>query len=214
MDKKDISSHTPMMQQYLRLKQEAGSHLLFYRMGDFYEMFYDDAKRGAKLLDLTLTNRGTSNGKPVPMAGIPVHSMEGYLARLVAMGESVAICEHTSDPAKSKGLVERRIVRTVTPGTLTDEALLPGDDDRLIASLISGKISRKDYVGLAWINLASGEFKVCQLEADMTTNELARLNPAELVLADNQKSPTQILSTITIVPQWHFDKESAYHTLT
>src|SRR5690625_9464 len=114
MDKGDLSKHTPMMRQYLRLKQQAGPHLLLYRMGDFYEMFYEDARKGARLLDLTLTQRGVSNAEPVPMAGIPVHAVEGYLARLVALGESVVICEQTSDPAKSKGLIEREIVRTIT----------------------------------------------------------------------------------------------------
>ncbi|WP_338405322.1 DNA mismatch repair protein MutS, partial [Achromobacter xylosoxidans] len=124
------AGHTPMMQQYLRLKAEAGPLLLFYRMGDFYEMFYEDAERGARLLNLTLTKRGSSNGTPIPMAGLPVHAMEQYLARLVAMGESVAICEQIGDPAASKGPVERRIVRIVTPGTLTDDALLPAKADR------------------------------------------------------------------------------------
>ena len=121
----DVSGHTPMMQQYLRLKAEAGEHLLLYRMGDFYELFYEDAERGARLLNLTLAKRGMSNGVPVPMAGVPFHSVEGYLARLVALGESVAICEQVGDPAASKGPVERRIVRIVTPGTLTDDALCP-----------------------------------------------------------------------------------------
>ena len=107
------AGHTPMMQQYLRLKEEAGSILLFYRMGDFYEMFFDDAVRTAKMLNLTLTKRGTSNGEPIPMAGVPVHAMEQYLARLVALGESVAICEQIGDPATSKGPVERKIVRIV-----------------------------------------------------------------------------------------------------
>src|SRR5699024_1798580 len=115
-------------------------------------------KHGARLLDLTLTHRGVSNGAPIPMAGIPFHSMEGYLARLVALGESVAICEQVSDPAASKGLVERKIVRTVTPGTLTDDALLPSKDDRLIAAMLSVRIRRQHRTGLAWMNLANGEF--------------------------------------------------------
>src|SRR5690606_8915669 len=130
MEKQDLSSHTPMMRQYLALKEEAGSHLLLYRMGDFYELFYEDAERASRMLSLTLTKRGSSNGAPIPMAGVPVHSLEGYLARLVAMGESIAICEQIGDPATSKGPVERKIVRIVTPGTLTDEALLPSKSDR------------------------------------------------------------------------------------
>ena len=147
-----------MMQQYLRLKNEAGPLLLFYRMGDFYEMFYEDAERGARLLNLTLTKRGSSNGTPIPMAGIPVHAMEQYLARLVALGESIAICEQIGDPATSKGPVERRIVRIVTPGTLTDDALLPAKADRTLASVYIGGNARAPRAGLAWLNLASGDF--------------------------------------------------------
>src|SRR5690554_3109370 len=130
MTQPDLSGHTPMMRQYLGLKAQAPSYLLFYRMGDFYELFYEDAERGARLLNLTLTKRGNSNGEPIPMAGVPFHSLEGYLARLVALGESIAICEQIGDPATSKGPVERKIVRIVTPGTLTDEALLPAKADR------------------------------------------------------------------------------------
>src|SRR5687768_14555585 len=120
----DTSTHTPVMQQYLRIKAEHPDGLLFYRMGDFYELFFDDARRAAKLLDIALTQRGQSGGSPIPMAGVPVHSAESYLARLVRKGESVAICEQIGDPAKSKGPVERQVVRVVTPGTLTDEAML------------------------------------------------------------------------------------------
>src|SRR5690625_794448 len=130
----DFSGHTPMMQQYLRLKQQAKSYLLFYRMGDFYELFYEDAEKGAKLLNLPLTQRGLSNGEPVPMAGVPFHAVEGYLARLVSLGESVALCEQIGDPNKSRGPVERKIVRYITPGTLTDEALLPQRTDKSIAA--------------------------------------------------------------------------------
>src|SRR5690606_34141819 len=134
MTKPDLSTHTPMMRQYLGLKAEAGPLLLLYRMGDFYELLYEDAKKAARLLHLTLTTRGSSNGQPIPMAGVPYHSLEGYLARLVALGESVAICEQIGDPATSKGPVERKIMRIVTPGTLTDEALLPAKADRAIAA--------------------------------------------------------------------------------
>src|SRR5690606_31802680 len=155
-------NHTPMMVQYLRLKAEAGSHLLFYRMGDFYEMFYEDAERGARLLNLTLTKRGVSNGAPIPMAGVPFHAREGYLARLVALGESVAICEQVGDPGQGKGPVERRIVRTVTPGTLTDDALLPTKADRLIAAIWTGRVQRSERVGIAWMNLANGDFSVTE----------------------------------------------------
>ena len=162
----DLSAHTPMMRQYLTLKQEAPTMLLFYRMGDFYEMFYDDAVKTARLLNLTLTNRGSSAGEPIPMAGVPVHAMEQYLARLVAMGESVAICEQIGDPATSKGIVERQIVRTVTPGTLTDENLLPSNSDRPLLAIYQPSKGRNKKYGLAWMNLASGEFKVneCAIE--------------------------------------------------
>ncbi len=119
-----LPQHTPMMQQYLRIKAQHPDALLFYRMGDFYELFYDDARRAASLLDITLTSRGASAGEPIPMAGVPFHSVDAYLARLVRKGESVAICEQLGDPAKSKGPIERQVVRVVTPGTVTDEALL------------------------------------------------------------------------------------------
>ena len=180
----DLAGHTPMMQQYLQLKAQAGSHLLFYRMGDFYEMFYDDAERGARLLNLTLTKRGTSNGAPIPMAGVPHHAMEGYLARLVALGESIAICEQIGDPSASKGPVERRIVRVVTPGTLTDDALLPADDDRRIAAWVTGRGHGRETVGLAWMNLANGDFKACESTPELLDAELGRIAPAELVCAE------------------------------
>jgi DNA mismatch repair protein MutS len=155
--------HTPMMQQYLRLKAEAGPLLLLYRMGDFYEMFYEDAERGARLLNLTLTRRGSSNGTPIPMAGVPFHAAEQYLAKLVAAGVSVAICEQIGDPATSKGPVERKIVRIVTPGTLTDEALLPSKADRCVAAVfVPTKANKSGRAGVAWLNLASGEFKISE----------------------------------------------------
>lgn len=209
----DIEKHTPMMQQYLRLKAQAGSHLLLYRMGDFYELFYDDAKRGARLLDLTLTHRGVSNGEPIPMAGIPFHSMEGYLARLVALGESVAICEQVSDPAASKGLVERKIVRTVTPGTLTDDALLPSKSDRLIGAVFATRVRRRECVGVAWMNVASGEFRVSECSPDMLPTELHRISPAELVCPESGVGAAPEDVTITRVPDWHFDTDGATDTL-
>ena len=131
--------HTPMMRQYLGVKAEYPDMLVFYRMGDFYELFYDDAKRAATLLDITLTSRGKSAGQAIPMAGVPYHSVEGYLAKLVRKGESVAICEQVGDPATSKGPVERRVTRVVTPGTLTDEALLSTDRDNVVAAVYAGR---------------------------------------------------------------------------
>ncbi len=197
-----------MMQQYLRLKAEAGPLLLFYRMGDFYEMFYDDAERGARLLNLTLTKRGSSAGQPIPMAGVPVHAMEQYLARLVALGESIAICEQIGDPAASKGPVERRIVRIVTPGTLTDEALLPAKADRSLAAVyISG--GRTPRAGIAWLNLASGEFQVTECAPAQLESELHRIAPAEVVHADGASLDFGFDGALTRVPDWHFESDGA-----
>src|SRR5580704_7245046 len=159
----NIDSHTPVMQQYLRLKAQYPDVLLFYRMGDFYELFYDDARRAAQLLDIVLTARGSSAGQPIPMAGVPAHSAEGYLARLVRKGESVAICEQLGDPAKSKGPIERQVVRVVTPGTVTDAALLDDRRETLLAAM------QRDgsRFGLAWLDLAAGRFSVLQGEGDI-----------------------------------------------
>ena len=156
IDSKEINQHTPMMQQYLRLKAEYPEILLFYRMGDFYEMFYEDAKRAAQLLDITLTARGNSAGEPIPMAGVPYHAVEQYLARLLKAGESVAICEQIGDPAKSKGPVERKITRLLTPGTLTDDYLLEDRRDNLLIALHR----QQDHYGLAAIDLSSGRFTI------------------------------------------------------
>jgi len=210
----DLSTHTPMMQQYLRLKAQAGSHLLFYRMGDFYEMFYADAERGARLLNLTLTKRGASNGAPIPMAGVPVHAMESYLARLVALGESVAICEQIGEPGAGKGPVERQIVRVVTPGTLTDEALLPAKADRMIAACWRTRVARQDRVGLAWMNLANGDFMACECAPDMLESELHRIAPAELVCAEHQRPRQTINGAATsTLPDWQFEIDHARQTL-
>ena len=194
-----------MMQQYLRLKAEAGEHLLLYRMGDFYELFYEDAERGARLLNLTLAKRGMSNGVPVPMAGVPFHSVEGYLARLVALGESVAICEQIGDPGQGKGPVERRIVRVLTPGTLTDEALLPSKADRLIAALWMPGTRRGGQPGLAWMNLANGEFLLAECPPALLDAELHRIQPAELIVAEATPAPALDGSTFSPIPEWHFD---------
>ena len=147
-----------MMRQYLAIKAEYPDMLLFYRMGDFYELFYDDARRAASLLDITLTARGKSAGNPIPMAGVPYHAVEGYLAKLVRKGESVAICEQVGDPATSKGPVERKVTRIVTPGTLTDEALLAETRDNLVAAVFADKES----IGIAWLDLAGGRFQLTE----------------------------------------------------
>src|SRR5579863_1247278 len=152
MNRDDFASHTPLMRQYLSAKAEHPDTLLLFRMGDFYELFYDDARKAARLLDITLTQRGASAGAPIPMAGVPVHAYEGYLARLVALGESVAICEQIGDPALAKGLVERKVVRIVTPGTVTDDALLEDRRDTLLMAVSRG--AKNSGYGLAWADLA------------------------------------------------------------
>ncbi len=206
----NTEQHTPMMQQYLRLKAEAGPLLLLYRMGDFYEMFYEDAERGARLLNLTLTRRGTSNGAPIPMAGVPYHAAEQYLAKLVAAGVSVAICEQIGDPATSKGPVERKIVRIVTPGTLTDEALLPAKADRCVAAVfISRKGSKTPRAGLAWLNVASGEFKLAECAPEALDSELHRIEPAEIIIADDVELDMTLSCATARVPSWHFEAEQA-----
>jgi len=207
-----------MMQQYLALKAEAGDLLLFYRMGDFYEMFYEDAERGARLLNLTLTKRGTSNGAPIPMAGVPVHAMEQYLARLVAQGVSVAICEQVGDPAASKGPVARKIVRIVTPGTLTDELLLPAKADRALAAVHipaapASKVSRKNkptpLAGLAWLNLANGDFRITECPPEQLESELHRIAPAELISAEGAPVALTFDGAQARVPDWHFERDGA-----
>ncbi len=206
----DLSNHTPMMQQYHRLKAEAGPLLLLYRMGDFYEMFYEDAERGARLLNLTLTRRGSSNGVPIPMAGLPYHAAEQYLAKLVAQGVSVAICEQIGDPAASKGPVERKIVRIVTPGTLTDEALLPSKADRCVAAVFIPKKARQSpRAGIAWLNLANGAFKITECAPEALDSELHRIDPAEIIIADDAQFDFTLQAAATRIPPWHFEAEQA-----
>ena len=182
--------------------------LLFYRMGDFYELFHDDATRAAKLLDITLTQRGASNGQPIKMAGVPYHAAEQYLARLVKLGESVAICEQTGDPAASKGPVERKVVRIVTPGTLTDSALLEEKRDNLLLALHV----RQGKLGLAWLNLASGQFFVSETSAENLPAELERLQPSEILLAENAAAP-QTDTPKKSLPGWHFEIEPSRRAL-
>jgi len=180
------AGHTPMMQQYLRIKAEFPDTLLFYRMGDFYELFYDDARRAAELIDITLTARGKSAGEPIPMAGVPYHAAENYLARLVRKGESVAICEQIGDPATSKGPVERQVVRVVTPGTLTDDALLDSRRDNLVAAVCLDD----PRPGMAWLDLSGGRFRVLELNgADAVPSELAPLDPAGVLRASRRSRP-------------------------
>ncbi|MFD1894718.1 DNA mismatch repair protein MutS [Ottowia beijingensis] len=173
------AAHTPMMAQYLRLKADFPDTLLFYRMGDFYEMFYADAERAAALLDITLTTRGQSAGQPIPMAGVPFHSVEGYLARLIKLGESVAICEQVGDVATSKGPVERKVVRVVTPGTLTDSELLSDKSESILLALHAGPRNR---CGLAWLAVTQGQVHLAECAADELPGWLERVAPSELLL--------------------------------
>ena len=209
------TKHTPMMQQFFRLKEQAGEMLLLYRMGDFYELFYDDAEKGARLLNLTLTKRGTSNGAPIPMAGVPVHAVDQYLAKLVAAGESVAVCEQIGDPATSKGPVERQIVRIITPGTLTDEALLPSKSDQCVAALWQPMRASKPIgpAGIAWLNLASGAFRLTECSGDLIVATLERIAPAELIVAEDQQAPEMRRCSVTTIPTWHFERKDAEQQL-
>jgi DNA mismatch repair protein MutS len=205
--------HTPLMRQYLAAKAEYPDTLVFFRMGDFYELFYDDARKAARLLDITLTQRGQSAGAPIPMAGVPYHAVEGYLGKLIRLGESVAICEQLGDPAAAKGLVERKVVRVVTPGTVTDESLLEQRRDNLLLAIAA---SRADEAaaryGLAWIDLSSGRFVLSEVAgAEALAAELARLAPAETLVGEDVAWP-KLVSTLPGLRKrgpWHFDAATA-----
>ncbi|NOX75445.1 MAG: DNA mismatch repair protein MutS [Gammaproteobacteria bacterium] len=211
--KEKNNKHTPMMQQFLRIKAEFPDTLLFYRMGDFYEMFFDDARQAAKLLDITLTARGKSGGDPIPMCGIPYHSADGYLAKLVRQGVSVAICEQVGDPAKSKGPVERKVTRIVTPGTVTDEALLEERRDNLVVA-VHGHGGR---YGLGALDVTSGRFSVLEVDGDEAlSSELERLNPSELLL-NEEAIPAGIDTSrpgLRHQPPWYFELDAARRLLT
>lgn len=201
-----------MMRQFLTIKREYPTTLLFYRMGDFYELFFEDAKQGARLLDITLTQRGSSAGEPIPMAGIPYHAAEGYLARLVKAGLSVAICEQTGQAGEGKGPVERKVVRVITPGTLTDEALLDESRDNLLVAIYP----QGDIWGIANLDLASGRFVVTEVEGQtQLETTLARLAPSELLVDELTKLPEEWinLGSLRRIPPWQFDKETAVRKL-
>jgi DNA mismatch repair protein MutS len=187
-----------MMQQYFRIKGEHPDILVFYRMGDFYELFYDDAEKASRLLDLTLTQRGASAGAPVKMAGVPVHSVEQYLARLVKLGQSVAIAEQIGDPALAKGPVDRQVTRIVTPGTLTDPALLEDKSENILLALSRDKSS----VGLAWLSLASGTLRVAEIAPQALANELRRIDPAEVLISEEVHLEGYF---VTRLAPWRFD---------
>ncbi|WP_321784818.1 DNA mismatch repair protein MutS [Paraburkholderia sp. J94] len=221
----DTAQHTPMMQQYLRIKADHPGTLVFYRMGDFYELFFEDAEKAARLLDLTLTQRGASAGNPIKMAGVPHHACEQYLAKLVKLGESVAICEQIGDPATSKGPVERKVVRVVTPGTLTDAALLSDKNDVYLMAVCPGHNRRGATVnvGLAWLNLASGALRLAEVAPEQVAAAFERIRPAEILVAEMPAEssgwapPSANSGTtpgaLTRVPAWHFDVASGRQRL-
>jgi len=203
-----LEQHTPMMQQYLTLKAEHPEILLFYRMGDFYELFYEDAKKAARLLDISLTKRGQSAGNPIPMAGVPYHAVESYLARLVQLGESVAICEQIGDPATSKGPVERKVVRIITPGTVSDEALLEERRDNLLAALYHDG----QQFGFATLDMSSGRFVINEFRSqEGLAAELQRTQPAELLYPEEFAFMAQIdhLKGLRRRPLWEFELSTA-----
>lgn len=208
-----IKQQTPMMQQYLKIKSEHRDILLFYRMGDFYELFFDDAKRAAQLLDISQTHRGKAGGDPIPMAGVPYHAVENYLARLVQMGESVAICEQVGDPATSKGPVERKVVRIVTPGTISDEALLQERQDNLLTSVWQ---NNKGLYGIAYMDINSGQFTIVEVNTDEAfSSTIQRLAPAELLYSESFAN-THLIEHIKGIrrrPEWEFDLDTAHHLL-
>jgi len=209
----DLSHHTPMMRQYLKIKGEHPNELVFYRMGDFYELFYEDAKKAAELMDITLTARGQSGGSPIPMAGIPYHSAENYIARLVRAGQSIAICEQIGDPATSKGPVERKVVRIVTPGTLSDDAFLEDRRDNLLVAIYS----HREQFGFASLDISSGRFTVSELDdLEGLQGELQRLRPAEILISED--FPYQdVLDGYTGIRRqgpWLFESDTARRVIT
>ena len=204
--------HTPMMQQYLGLKADFPGTLLFYRMGDFYEMFYADAEKAARLLDITLTTRGQSAGQPVVMAGVPFHSMEGYLAKLIRHGESVAICEQVGEVGASKGPVERKVVRVVTPGTLTDSELLNEKSESMLMAVHQGPRNR---CGLAWLSVTQGVVHLAECAPDQVADWIGRVAPSELAYSAGCTTPfedrlkrlraSSHALYLTARPEWQFD---------
>ncbi len=207
-----LEKHTPMMRQYLSMKADHPNRLLFYRMGDFYELFYDDARKASQLLNITLTHRGESAGQRIPMAGIPYHAVEAYLSKLIRLGESVAICEQIGDPATSKGPVDRKVVRVVTPGTVTDEAFLEERRENLLVAL--APLGSK--FGFAYLDLSTGRFVLIEVnDTDRLMGELERINPAEILIPEDWPIPSPIANRkgLTRQPYWHFDPVSARQLL-
>lgn len=208
----EIAAHTPMMQQYLRIKVQHPDTLLFYRMGDFYELFFGDAEKASRLLDITLTTRGASGGLPIKMAGVPHHAMEPYLAKLVKLGESAVIAEQVGEPGQTKGPMERAVSRIVTPGTLTDAGLL---DDRADAPLLAVQLNR-GVLGLAWLNLANGDFRIVETDPEMLVSHLERLRPAEALVPESLKLPLldARVPAVRRLADWQFDAKTAQQLFT
>ncbi|UVW27777.1 DNA mismatch repair protein MutS [Massilia sp. H6] len=215
---------TPMMQQYMRIKADYPTMLVFYRMGDFYELFLDDAEKASRVLGITLTARGSMNGAPIKMAGVPFHSLDGYLAKLVKLGESCAICEQIGDPALAKGPVERKVVRVVTPGTLTDSDLLPEKSDRPLLALCMHSQRKTVTVGLAWLSLASGNLRLMEFSGEARVvqarllHELERIAPAEILRADCGNGGADMFESEPVahtqrLPEWHFDVLKGHQSL-
>ena len=199
------SVHTPMMQQYLGIKADHPNALLFYRMGDFYELFFDDAKKASELLDITLTTRGQSAGQPIPMCGVPFHAVDSYLARLTARGKSIAICEQIGDPASSRGPVERKVQRIVTPGTLTEDALIDNNRESILMALVP---SDEDDLpaGVAWLNLSTSDYRIAEPKSNRDLNTLLeRVRPSE-ILVPKGHDVDMPNTTVTSLERERFDK--------
>ena len=223
LTEKDLEPHTPMMQQYLRSKMQFPDTLMFYRMGDFYEMFFSDAELAARLLDLTLTKRGQTAGEPIPMAGVPVHAMETYLARLLKLGESVAICEQIGTPGETKGPMERKVVRVVTPGTLTESELTSDKQENLLLALHMP--GRAQAIGMAWLSMTRGQVVLAQSELDELPGWLARIHPVEVLVSQDlttrQREQLQQAFqaadlahlAISTRPAWQFDTKLGERSL-
>lgn len=209
----NFSNHTPMMQQYLRIKSQHKNTLVFYRMGDFYELFFDDAKRAAKLLNITLTKRGQSAGQPIPMAGVPVHAVEAYLGKLIKLGESIVLCEQTSDPTASKGLVEREVMRIITPGTVSDDALLDEKKDNVLMAVFQ----QQSTFGIATLDVTTSRFRLIQVDGkEALFSELERIKPVELLLSEScdEIDFSSFCRSICKRPLWDFEFNSSIQQLT
>jgi len=203
-----LPSHTPVMQQYLGFKAEHPNMLLFFRMGDFYELFYEDAKKAARLLNITLTKRGKSAGEAIPMAGVPYHAVDNYLAKLIKLGESVVICEQVGDPALCKGPVERKVVRIITPGTITEDILL----NERVANILLSVCETKEHYGLASVELSSGQVNLLEVDSSYSIEDLIeQYQPAEILFSDNFEFDKLNIQNriITKRPDWHFNHSTA-----